>query len=202
MRRVRGFRAILITLLAAACLGASVAMAAMHINKSVSFSGGLKTTTTSTGGAALAKLAGSTSTANPCAGSNVSLAACGTFVGATSADGAVTLRANGTAVTICTNQGGTAAPGQNPKVTVTGSQPIAAGFVKNGSFSFSTLTQPPSLTWQQAGCANSNWSAQVTGMVFSNANISVMQNGVQTFNQNYVRCPSGWKPTQGLSSPC
>ena len=200
MGGVRGFRAILITLLAAACLGASVAMAAMHINRSVSFSGGLTTSTSGTR-TTLAKLAGS-GTTNPCAGSNVSLAACGTFVGATSADGAVTLRASGTAVTICTNQGGTAAPGQNPKVTVTGSQPIAAGFVKNGTFSFSTLTQPPSLTWQQAGCANSNWSAQVTGIVFSNANISVVQNGVQTFNQNYVRCPSGWKETKGLSSPC
>lgn len=199
---MRGVRAIFITFLAAACLTASLAMAAMHINGTVSFSGGLSTTTKSSStSTTLAKLAGSTTT-NPCSGSDLSLAACGTFVGASSADGVVTLRASGTAVTICTNQGGTAAPGQNPKITVTGSQPIAAGFVKNGKFSFSTLTEVPTLNWEQAGCANSNWSAQVTGMIFTTANITVVQNGVQTFSQNYVRCSSGWKESAGLSSPC
>ncbi len=121
-----------------------------------------------------------------------SLIANGKISGIGNTDVTMVLTASGIPAITCTNQGGNQVPGQSsPKVTAQGTDvlPGNSPLRKNGSSPYGVETQPPApLTWQQAGCPNSNWTAQITFVYWTNANISVYDSGTGALlaQQNYV----------------
>jgi hypothetical protein len=83
---------------------------------------------------------------------------------------------NATGTTICTNQGGNQAAGQNPAApaATSGSQLITK--VKNGTVSFSVTTDvPENPTSQAAGCPNGNWTAAFDNITFGAGTLTVSQ---------------------------
>jgi hypothetical protein len=87
---------------------------------------------------------------------------------------------NATATTICTNQGGNEAPGQNPAAPVEVSGSVLIDRVKNGNVSFSLTTiAPDNPTWDVAGCQNSNWSASIDDINFGAGTLVVQQETFQ-----------------------
>ncbi len=121
-----------------------------------------------------------------------SLISNGTVSGIGNTDVTMVLDASGTPVVVCINGGGNEVPGQSsPKVSAEGSQNLLGNdpLRKNGKSPFGVETQPPApLTWQQAGCPNSNWTAEITFVYWTNASISVFDTSTQALllKQNYV----------------
>ena len=129
---------------------------------------------------------------------NLQLQVCGALSGLGNADVDIRVVANANPTATCSNRaakGGNTAPGQNPaQVTVTGATTIPADKIKNGNVSFCVTTAPPAQpTWDQAGCPNSNWSAQITCMAFSGYTISVEQ---PSGSGNFVLGPTAFTLTQ------
>jgi len=105
------------------------------------------------------------------------LSAAGALAGLGGGDVLVSLEAEGNVTSTCTNQGGNAAPGQNPApLTFTGEQPISEEEIKNGTTPFDVVTVPPETPIPGApGCANSNWTETIDDVAFINATITVEQ---------------------------
>jgi hypothetical protein len=107
----------------------------------------------------------------------LSLTASGALSGLGNGDVLVTMVAQADVVSTCTNQGGNAAPGQNPApITVSGSQAIPNSQIKNGTTPFEvTTTAPPAIIAGAPDCANSNWVESIDDLLFTSAVITVEQ---------------------------
>ena len=92
-------------------------------------------------------------------------------------DVVVTIVAEANVTSTCTNNGGNAAPGQNPApITVTGSEPISKGEIKNGNTPFDVTTEaPPSEIAGAPDCPNPNWTETIDDLAFTSAIITVEQ---------------------------
>ena len=116
------------------------------------------------------------------------LKTCFSLAGLGNGDVTITVTTTGSATTLCTNQGGNTAPGQNKSpVHPSGSVTIPSTQIKNGNLSACVTTQPPPApTAVEAGCPNSNWSTSLTDVQFATATVTVVQGGQvvlqQTFN--------------------
>src|SRR5262249_38502261 len=78
----------------------------------------------------------------------------------------------------CTNPAGeNRPPGQNPAaVTVSGSEAIPAGEIKNGTTPFAVETvAPPTLVPGAPGCPNTQWTETITDLSFPAATVAVEQ---------------------------
>ena len=115
------------------------------------------------------------------------LKSCMSLTGLGNGDVTITVTTTGTATTLCTNQGGNTAPGQNKTpVKPSGQATIPATEIKNGNLTACvTTTPPPAPTASEAGCPNSNWSTSVTDVQFATATITVTQGGQTVLQQTF-----------------
>ena len=197
------FSLMLATVLVVVAMTASVALAGMRVN-SISFravttldSGSTTLMASGTDSLSISTTASASSSQRtpqgtcvaPCVG--LFLHADGTLVGIGRTDETmVVVEATGIPVVTCTNQGGNQAPGQNPpRVTTSGQQQIGVRQItKNGSAPINVTTGLPdgSLPGSQMGCPNDNWIAEIVGIQFTNATVTVYQNGVVTLQETYA----------------
>jgi hypothetical protein len=106
------------------------------------------------------------------------LRATGALAGLGNGDVLISLTAQADVTATCTNPAGaTQPPGQNPApITVSGSQAIPAGEIKNGSVAFNVRTVAPNATIAGApGCPNPQWTETITDLRFTSATIRVEQ---------------------------
>lgn len=109
----------------------------------------------------------------------LTLTASGALAGLGEGDVLITLDATADVSSTCTNQGGNAAPGQNPaEIDVSGSVSIPDEEIKNGNVAFLVTTVAPTTPIPGApGCANPNWTQTIDDLAFTSASISVEQGG-------------------------
>jgi hypothetical protein len=108
----------------------------------------------------------------------LTLTASGALAGLGNADILVKLAARGNATAVCINpSGGNQPPGQNPApVTLSGTEPIPRGEIKNGEVSFRVATAGPTNPIPGApGCPNRHWTERITNISFTSATITVEQ---------------------------
>jgi len=120
-----------------------------------------------------------------------SLIAKGFAGGLGNTDVTVVLDASGIPVITCTNHGGSDVPGQSsPKVSASGQQGLLGSdpLRKNGKSPFDVETDESSVTWDQAGCPNPNWTARIDFIFWTNATISVHDTATNVLltSQNYI----------------
>jgi hypothetical protein len=106
-----------------------------------------------------------------------SLIATGYAGGLGNTDVTIVLDASGIPAITCTNYGGNDAPGQSyPKISAVGQQTLLGNdpLRKNGKAAFFTETDDPeTIPWDVAGCPNSNWTAHVDFIFWTDATILV-----------------------------
>jgi hypothetical protein len=107
----------------------------------------------------------------------VALESAGAISGLGNGDVLISLTAEANVTATCTNQGGNAAPGQNPaRVSVSGGQAIPEEELKNGTTPFDVLTVAPATIIPGApDCANPNWREEITDLFFTSAVLTVEQ---------------------------
>jgi len=110
------------------------------------------------------------------------VACTGELAGLGGGDLSVLTTAQGSATYLCINPGGNDAPGQN-KVpgTSSGTPTITPGDqIKNGRAPVTdatTLTAPQSVSAEQAGCPNPQWTAEFQSLVVTGVTFQVSQGG-------------------------
>lgn len=112
-----------------------------------------------------------------------SLEADGSFTALANADAVVTLDAEGIAEVTCINPGSQdqEPPGQNPQVSATGSTVILAeDITKNGNAPFTVAAEALLPSAREAGCPNDNWTAEVDFVYWTDATITIEQDGSST----------------------
>lgn len=137
-----------------------------------------------------------------------SLISSGGLTGLGNTDVTLVLNASGIPAVTCTNGGGNQVPGQSaPKVSAQGSTTLIpnTSLTKNGSTPYRVETDSstlPTLTWQEGGCPNSNWSAAITFVYWTNATITVYDTltGARLLTQNYV-CTTTFSPKSVSCTP-
>ncbi len=122
----------------------------------------------------------------------LSLEATGALTGLEDQDAEVVLEATGTAHMSCTNPSGHQPRGQNKPnkghLTLTGSQTISAGEIKNGNATFDLATTTAAeRTARELGCPNNKWSATITDVSFTSATITVLQHGNVVLRQTFPK---------------
>ena len=108
----------------------------------------------------------------------LSLNAQGSLAGLGNQDIVLLLTAEADVTSVCTNPAGnTQPPGHNPApITVSGSQAIPAGSIKNGSVKFSvSTTAPPSTIAGAPDCPNAQWTETISDLAFTSATLTVQQ---------------------------
>jgi len=115
------------------------------------------------------------------------LKTCFSLAGLGNGDVTITVTTTGSATTLCTNQGGNTAPGQNKTpVKPSGQTTIPSTEIKNGTLSTCVTTAaPPTPTAVQAGCPNSNWSTSLTDVQFATATVTIVQGGKTVLQQSF-----------------
>jgi hypothetical protein len=101
----------------------------------------------------------------------------GALAGLGNGDVLITIEAMADVTSTCTNQGGNAAPGQNPApITVEGSVSIPEEEIKNGNTPFTVETEAPPVEIPGApDCPNPNWTETIDDLAFTDAIITVEQ---------------------------
>jgi hypothetical protein len=107
----------------------------------------------------------------------LTLEASGALSGLGNGDVLITIVAMADVTSTCTNNGGNAAPGQNPApITVEGSVSIPEEEIKNGNTPFTVVTEAPSTEIEGApDCPNPNWTETIDDLAFTYATITVEQ---------------------------
>ena len=108
--------------------------------------------------------------------------ATGSITGLGNGDVIVTLSfPNATGTTLCTNKGGTTAPGQNPATPAATSGSLAIDDPKNGNLSFTVTTvPPPNPSAADAGCPNAKtWTAAFDNITFGDGTLTIQQETFQ-----------------------
>ena len=137
-----------------------------------------------------------------------SLIANGTLTGLGNSDVTVVLYAKGIPEITCTNYGNSDVPGQSsPMVSASGRQVLPGNnpLRKNGKSPFGVETYNPSLTWDEAGCPNSNWSARVDFVFWTEATLGIHlgfnnPDGPILASQNYT-CETTRNPDHVTCTP-
>jgi hypothetical protein len=111
----------------------------------------------------------------------LTLNAMGALAGLGNGDVLVTLEAQADVTSTCTNNGGNAAPGQNPApITVSGSQAIPEEEIKNGNTPFDVTTLAPDPIIPGApDCPNPNWTESIDDLSFTSAILTIEQAGLE-----------------------
>ena len=95
----------------------------------------------------------------------------------------ITASGNASGTSVCTNNGGNAAPGQNPAafpVTAAGTTVVPGSDIKNGRVQISATAVTTPLTFTKAGapdCANPGWTETVTitNVAWTSASVAIIQ---------------------------
>jgi hypothetical protein len=135
-----------------------------------------------------------------------SLIASGFASGLGNTDVTVVLDASGVPAIMCVNYGGNSAPGQSyPKISATGQQTLDGDdpIRKNGRSPFLTETDDPeTISWDEAGCPNSNWTGHIDFIFWTDATISVYDtaSGALLQTQSYT-CTTTRYPASVTCTP-
>ena len=100
----------------------------------------------------------------------------------------------------CTSPGGNNSPGQNPATSVGGTASFVLTPSKNGNVVIGGSTTAPTITPQQAGCPNSNWSASYTDVVFNSATVTIDQPSTGFHYECEAAFPAGGTTNGGTYS--
>ena len=110
-----------------------------------------------------------------------------TLAGLGNQDVDITTTVAGFAVYQCQNGGGNTAPGQNRVLVgpITAPTTIPSDAIKNGNVTFTTnpatLTAPTTVSGQQAGCPNPNWTGVNPTLTVTDITLTISQGGTLLF---------------------
>jgi hypothetical protein len=124
----------------------------------------------------------------------------GNFSGLGNTPAIANLTVTGVATYTCTNQGGNAAPGQNPVPANPGSSgPFNLGNSDhNGRGTITSITAsvtaPPTPTAQEAGCGgtgSTKWSVTLSSLTATAAHLEITEGSTLVFCRNYTESGTG-----------
>jgi hypothetical protein len=91
----------------------------------------------------------------------------------------ITIEAAGIATVECTNPGGNVAPGQDTTVNMAGTtDPLPTP--RNGQFQFTITSDDPEPLPPTPTCPNEQWTPNITDVTFTNATLTLLEDGMQS----------------------